>query len=98
MKSKKPLLNLRDTTNIKRKLPERVKDVRSKEEENAMIQKSIEMTTKVNKREVVDTDELKMKSTLFFRMHVSGIIESANVFKDFDFSFLMGMLFIVNMI
>jgi hypothetical protein len=82
-----------------RKRPGRVKDQKQKEEENAMIQKSIELSSKINKNDIVNSHDLGMKNTLFFRVHVSGIIESANVFIILinKISFLKEMLYIVNM-
>jgi len=52
---------------------------KNKEEESNQIQKNIDNSLKVNVNDVVNLQDMNMKTSLFFRVHVSGMIESANV-------------------
>ncbi len=63
-----------------------------------MIQKNIESSMKINNNDLINPIEMGVKSSLFFRLHVSGLIESANVYINNKNSFMMAMLFFVNMI
>ena len=49
------------------------------EEEMQLIQKNIDNSLKVNVNDIVNPLEMNIKNSLFFRLHVSGLIESANV-------------------
>ena len=61
---------------------------------------NIEESLKNNKMELVDPFDNTMKNSLFFRINISGRIESANVKIKIKkiFSFTKVMLFFVNMI
>ena len=50
-----------------------------KEEELVTIQKNIENSLKITTTDVINPIEMGVKNSLFFRIHVSGLIESANV-------------------
>jgi len=51
----------------------------NKEEEMANIQKNIENSMKINNEDLINPLETGIKNSIFFRLHVSGLIESANV-------------------
>jgi hypothetical protein len=71
---------------------------KTKEEEMQMIQKNIDNSMKVNSNELINPGEMNVRSSMFFRLHVTGIIESANVNIHIIFSFAMAMLYFVNTI
>jgi hypothetical protein len=52
---------------------------RGKEEDLDLIQKNIDNSMKINNNDLVNPVEMGIKNSLFFRIHVSGLIESANV-------------------
>lgn len=68
-----------NNTTTKKSILSRITKRKDKEEESAMIQKNIDSSLKVNPNDVVDPLEMGIKNSLFFRMHVSGLIESASV-------------------
>lgn len=51
----------------------------TKEEETLLIQKNIDNSLKVNMNDMINPLEMNIKNSLFFRLHVTGVIESANV-------------------
>jgi hypothetical protein len=73
---------------------------RGKEEDVDVIQKNIDTSLKLGKNDMVNPNEKGIKNSLFFRTHVSGIIESANVKHNNNYliSFTKETLFIVNTI
>jgi hypothetical protein len=52
---------------------------KKKEEDIQQIEKNIENSLKVNANDLINPLETNIKNSLFFRLHVSGLIESANV-------------------
>jgi hypothetical protein len=52
---------------------------KSKEEEMQMIQRNVDNSMKINSNDIVNPGEMNIKSSMFFRLHVAGLIESANV-------------------
>ncbi len=52
---------------------------KDKEEEMQLIEKNIENSLKVNPNDLINPLETNIKNSLFFRLHISGLIESANV-------------------
>lgn len=52
---------------------------RGKEDDLDLVQKNIENSLKLNNNDIVNPNEMSIKNSLFFRLHVSGLIESANV-------------------
>jgi hypothetical protein len=52
---------------------------KKKQEEMQQIEKNIENSLKVNPNDLINPLETNIKNSLFFRLHVSGLIESANV-------------------
>jgi hypothetical protein len=52
---------------------------KDKEEEALLIQKNIDNSLKVNLNDMIIPGEMSIKNSLFFRLHVTGVIESANV-------------------
>jgi hypothetical protein len=52
---------------------------KNKEQVTTEIERNIEISMKTNPNDIINPLELGLKNSLFFRVHVSGIIESANV-------------------
>ena len=52
---------------------------RGKEEDVDVIQKNIENSLKITNNDLINPNDKGIKNSLFFRTHVSGLIESANV-------------------
>ena len=68
-------MKFRKITNKDRKVLGRLK----RDVDPAQIDKDIENTLKLNKMDLIDPYDNTMKSSLFFRLNVSGRIESAKV-------------------
>ena len=70
-----------NATTEKKGFLSRINKKKDKEEEMQLIQKNIDNSLKVNVNDIVNPLEMNIKNSLFFRLHVSGLIESANVFR-----------------
>ena len=64
---------------------------------DSLTEKFIKNSLQINKQDLYDPMNPEPIRSLFFRVHVSGIIESAKVLINL-YSFMKEMLFIVNMI
>jgi hypothetical protein len=64
---------------------------------DSLTENFIKKSLQLNKNDMIDPLHPDPMRSLFFRLHVSGTIESANVILSL-YSFMKEMLFIVNMI
>lgn len=83
-------------SNNTRKLPGRKREPEKMKDEKEYLKNNIEAPIDINKNEMVNIQELGVKNSLFFRLHVTGLIESANVIFKLMISFTKVMPFIAN--
>lgn len=73
------------------------KFTRKKEIVTTKIERNIEETTVLKPQELINPLD-NTRTAFFFRLHVTGYIESGNVSLNILFSFMMVMLFTLNTI
>jgi hypothetical protein len=75
---------------------------RGKEDDIDAIQKNIDNSLKINNNDLINPGDMAIRNSLFFRIHVSGLIESANVYNNINLftahSFMTETPFIANTI